>query len=173
MDVHGFLVIFFRLGIAAFLMLIAIGSLRVLIQVGVERRRKRALAATKDIRSLKPSEFETYVGMLFERAGYRVKQTGGKGDRGIDLMVNRNGRTSVVQCKRYGGDVGPGAVRELIGAMTNAGATRGVLVTTSGFTSGAKQEAGKAPYDMELLDGPTLVSWAKRYGLPGDLMDSG
>ncbi len=172
MDIHGFLVIFTRLGIAAFLVLIGIGSVRVLVQIRIERRRKERLAATKDICSLNPSEFEAYVGVLFERAGYRVKRTGGKGDRGIDLMVKRNGKTRVVQCKRYGDDVGPGAVRELIGAMTNAGATQGVLVTTSGFTPGAEREAGKAPYDIQLLDGSTLLSWAKRYGLPGEVMSS-
>ncbi len=172
MDVQGYLGIFTRLGIAAFLVLIGIGSVRVLIQIRIEKRRKERLAATEDIRSLKPSEFEAYVGVLFERSGYRVKQTGGKGDRGIDLMVNRNGKTSVVQCKRYGDDVGPGAVRELIGAMTNAGVTRGVLVTTSGFTSGAEREAGKAPYDIQLLNGSALVSWARRYGLPGAVMEN-
>ena len=170
MGLHGFLVIFTRLGAAALFLLLAVAFVRVLIQLQVERRRKERLFATKDIFSLNPSDFEAYVGLLFEKAGYRVEQTGGKGDRGIDLFVRRNGRTSVVQCKRYGEDVGPGAVRELVGAMTNARVTRGVLVTTSGFTSGAEREAGNAPYDIQLLDGSTIVSWARRYGLPGELM---
>jgi restriction endonuclease Mrr len=57
--------------------------------------------------------------------------------------------------------------------MTNAGADRGFLVTTSGFTAGAHREARKAPYRIGLVDGERLVRWARRYGLPGELMDAG
>ena len=168
---QGFLTTFARLGIVAFLFLIAIVFARVFIALRIEERRKENLAATRNIRSLTPSEFEEYVGLLFERSGYRVKRTGGSGDRGVDLVMSRNGTQSVVQCKRYGDDVGPGAVRELIGAMTNARIHRGFLVTTSGFTTGAKEEARQAPYRIRLLDGQDVVRWARRCGLPGELMD--
>lgn len=169
-DVQGFLVTFIRLGIVAFLFLIVIVFVRVLIELRIEQRRKETLAATRDICSLNPSEFEAYVGVLFEKAGYRVKRTGGRGDRGIDLVVSRNGKSQVVQCKRYEDDVGPSAVRELIGAMTNARAPHGFLITTSGFTAGARKEACKAPYEIKLLDGGAIVRWARKYGLPGEVL---
>lgn len=172
-DVQTFLSTFLRLAIVALLLVIAVAFLRVLIQLRLEQRRRERLAATRDIRSLTPSEFETYVGVLFEKAGYRVKQTGGSGDRGIDLIVSRSGRASVVQCKRYEEDIGPSAVRELIGSMTNAGATHGFLITTSGFTPGARQEAQKAPYRIKLLGGKEIVRWAWKYGLPGQVMNQG
>lgn len=170
---QGFLVTLVQLAAVVCLLAIVIVFVRVLIQLRVDQRRKERLAATRDISSLSPAEFEAYVGVLFEKAGYRVKQTGGRGDRGIDLVVSRNGKSRVVQCKRYGDDIGPGAVREFIGAMTNAQATRGFLVTTSGFTSGAEREARTSPYDIRLLGGGTLVRWARRYGLPGEVMDDG
>lgn len=170
-DFQGFLTTFARLGIVVFLFLVAIVFVRVFIALRIEERRKENLAATRNICSLTPSEFEEYVGILFERSGYRVKGTGGSGDRGIDLVMSRNGTQSVVQCKRYGDDVGPGVVRELIGAMTNARVHRGFLVTTSGFTAGAREEARQAPYRIRLLDGQGVVRWARRYGLPGELMD--
>ncbi|MEA3374665.1 MAG: restriction endonuclease [Chloroflexota bacterium] len=172
-DVPSFLTTFIRLGIVVFLLLIVVVFVRVLIELTIERRRKETLAATRDIRSLSPSEFEAYVGVLFERAGYRVRQTGGSGDRGIDLVVSRNGKASVVQCKRYEDDVGPSAVRELIGAMTNTRTTHGFLVTTSGFTAGALREAHKAPYKIRLLDGRRIVRWARKVGLPGEVMGQG
>jgi restriction endonuclease Mrr len=56
--------------------------------------------------------------------------------------------------------------------MTNAGADRGFLVTTSKFTTGAEREARKAPYKIGLVDGERLVRWARRYGLPGQMMDA-
>lgn len=172
-DLQGFLATFLRLAITASLLVIALVFIRVFIELRIEQRRKEMLAATRDICSLTPSEFEEYVGVLFEKEGYHVKRTGGSGDRGIDLVVYQNRETSVVQCKRYEDDIGPGAVRELIGAMTNAGATHGFLVTTSGFTIGAREEARKAPYDITLVDGTEIVRWARKYGLPGEVMAQG
>lgn len=170
-DLQGFLATFLRLAITVSLLVVALVFVRVFIELRIEQRRKETLAATKDICSLTPSEFEEYVGVLFEKEGYRVQRTGGRGDRGIDLVVHQDRETSVVQCKRYEEDIGPGPVRELIGAMTNAGATRGFLVTTSGFTAGAREEAHKAPYEIRLLDGTEIVRWASKYGLPGEIMD--
>jgi restriction system protein len=172
-DLQGFLTTFLRLAITASLLVIAIVFIRVFIELRIEQRRKEMLAATRNICSLTPAEFEKYVGVLFEKEGYRVKRTGGSGDRGIDLVIYQNQQASVVQCKRYEDDIGPGAVRELIGAMTNAGATRGFLVTTSGFTTGAREEARKAPYQIRLLDGTEIVRWARKYGLPGEIMAQG
>lgn len=170
-DLQGFLATFVRLAITASLLVVALVFVRVFIELRIEQRRKDTLAATRDICSLTPSAFEEYVGILFEKEGYRVKRTGGSGDRGIDLVVSRNRERSLVQCKRYENDIGPGAVRELIGAMTSAGATHGFLVTTSGFTEGAREEARKAPYKIRLLDGTEIVRWARKYGLPGEVMD--
>lgn len=162
-----------RLFILVALLFIAAVFLRVLIELKIEQRRMKKLVATKNISSLTPSQFEAYVGLLFSKAGYRVKRTGGSGDSGIDLVVNRNGRVSVVQCKRHEDNIGPRIVRELIGAMTNTGVDHGFLVTTSAFTTGAEREAQKAPYTVDLMDGARLVRWARRYGLLGDLTEAG
>lgn len=160
-----------RLTILAVLFVVALGLARVLIELSVELRHKQQLASTRDIQSLTPSEFEQYVAVLFEEAGYRVRRTGGSGDRGVDLRVNRGGGAGVVQCKRYEDAVGPATVRELIGAMTNAEVREGYLVTTSTFTAGAESEAREAPYKVNLVDGEKLVRWARAYGFPGELMD--
>jgi len=78
-----------------------------------------------------------------------------------------------VHCARYGDDVGADAVRELIGALTNAQATRGFLVATSGFTREAQREADNAPYYIALVGDSTFVSWSGRYGLRGAATDGG
>jgi len=160
-----------RLAILAVLFLITLAFARVLIELKIEQRRKRRLAARRDIRALTPSQFEEYVAILLEKADYHVKRTGGSGDHGVDLAVRRGRTTGIVQCKRYEEAVGPSTIRELIGAMTNAGVEEGFLVTTSGFTAGAEREARKAPYKIRLIDGERLVDWAKTYDLPGKVMD--
>ncbi|MGD2103628.1 MAG: restriction endonuclease [Anaerolineae bacterium] len=162
-----------RLAILAVLLLLALGSARVLIELWIEQRQKRRLAATRDISALEPSDFERYVAILFEADGYRVRRTGGSGDRGVDIVVQQGGTRSIVQCKRYEEAIGPSIVRELIGALTNAGLKEGYLVTTSDFTAGAEREARKSPYKISLIDGDTLARWARTYGLPGDLMNQG
>ncbi len=160
-----------RLAILAVLLLITLVFARVMVELRIEERRKRRLSTTRDIFALTPSQFEAYVAILFEKADYHVRRTGGSGDHGVDLMVRRGGTTSVVQCKRYEEAIGPSAIRELIGTMTNAGIKEGLLVTTSGFTEGAEREARKAPYRISLIDGDQLVRWAESYGLPGEVME--
>jgi len=165
---RGFLDSALRLAFLALVLILVLGFARVAIERLVERRRRRRLADTRDILSLTPTDFEAYVAYLLEETGYRVEQTGGSGDHGIDLLASRDGETYVVQCKRYERTIGPGTVREMIGAMTNAGLHQGFLVTTSGFTTGARQEARRAPYKLDLVDGTRLVRWARAHGLPAD-----
>jgi restriction endonuclease Mrr len=162
-----------RLAVLAVLVLVALAFIRVLIQLGIEQRRKRRLATTRDICALTPAQFEAYVAVLFEKAGYHVRRTGGSGDHGVDLVVKQRGTRGIVQCKRYEEPIGPSTIRELIGTMTNAGIKDGFLITTSGFTAGAEDEARKAPYRISLIDGEGLVRWARTYGLPGEVLDRG
>jgi restriction system protein len=93
---------------------------------------------------LSPRRFEELVAELYKRRGFETHLTPSSRDRGIDLYVVRHDELgmslSVVQCKRYraGTKVGPALVRELQGAMVGAGASAGVLLTTSFFTRGAR-----------------------------------
>lgn len=169
-ELGGYAEAVLQLAALALLLILTLGIARVAIERMVERRRQRRLADTRDILALSPSDFEAYVAYLLEETGYRVKHTGGSGDRGIDLLARRDGATYVVQCKRYEQAIGPGTVREMIGAMTNADVRRGFLITTSGFTAGARQEARRAPYKLDLVDGTRLVRWARAHGLPAEAL---
>ena len=61
----------------------------------------------------------------------------------------------VIQAKRYKNTISASAVRDLFGTVHNEGASKGILVTTSGF--------GKASFDfakdkpLELLAGTNLL----------------
>jgi restriction system protein len=56
----------------------------------------------ESVRAMGWREFEMLVGEAFRRRGYRVEECGGDGpDGGIDLTLYREGRTSIVQCKRW------------------------------------------------------------------------
>ena len=61
----------------------------------------------------------------------------------------------VIQAKRYRHAVGVSAVRDLYGTMMNEGASKGLLVTTSGYGPDAFNFATDKP--IELIDGGGLL----------------
>ena len=107
-----------------------------------------------------PYDFEQQVAQMLRSWGLAVEVTGGTGDEGIDVIAYDNtpvtGGTCLVQCKRYSPDnkVGVSAVRELYGTMQEKQVSKGVLVTSSAFTTGALRFAeGKS---IDLIDGAQL-----------------
>lgn len=117
-----------------------------------------------------PDAFERLAQRLLREAGFvSTTVTGRSGDGGIDgLGVYRLSLVSFpvfFQCKRYQGSVGAGAVRDFRGAMSGRG-DKGLLITTSSFTSEARSEAtrdGAPPID--LIDGERLCDLLKEYDL--------
>jgi len=125
-----------------------------------------AVIATEDVRALTPSQFERYVGMLFEAFGCEVLHTGQTNDGGVDLIVSKNGKRGVVQCKQYAPEnkVGSPTVRDLRGTMVRENADLGFLVTTSTFTRQAIEEASYPP-QITLLDAEKLNQLAQELEL--------
>ena len=61
----------------------------------------------------------------------------------------------IIQAKRYKHTVGVSAVRDLFGTLQNEGASKGILVTTSGYGKAAYDFANGKP--LELLEGSHLL----------------
>jgi restriction system protein len=61
----------------------------------------------------------------------------------------------VIQAKRYKNTVGVSAVRDLFGTVQNEGASKGILVTTSGYGKASFEFAEGKP--LELLSGSHLL----------------
>jgi restriction system protein len=111
----------------------------------------------EEIKQLDPVEFERFVGTLFERMGYDVEMTAKSGDEGVDLVLHKDSKLAVVQCKRYEGSVGQPVVRDLYGAMVHNRAEKAYLITTGTITLPAQGWAkGK---QIHLVDGSQLVDW--------------
>ena len=92
------------------------------------------------------------------RRGFEATLTPSSGDAGVDVFVVRHDELgsslSAVQCKRYAPDhkVGVGVVRELQGALIGAGASAGVVLTTSFFTKSARKLEQRFEYQLSLQD---------------------
>jgi len=95
-------------------------------------------------------QFEKVVGLIFEEQGYKLRRRGGANpDGGIDLIIERDGQQTAVQCKRWRkGKVDVPKIREFLGALTDSGITKGIVVTITGFTLEAKQLAVKHGIDI-------------------------
>src|SRR5205823_13227884 len=112
-----------------------------------------------NLMELTPGEFESLITNLFEKMGLETRLTQASRDGGVDCVAYDTrpvfGGKVVIQAKRYKHTVGVSAVRDLFGTMHNEGATKGILVTTSGHGSAAFDFAKGKP--LELLSGSHLL----------------
>lgn len=98
------------------------------------------------VRKLSWQEFERYCAGYFISKGYKVKITGqGGADHGMDLLINKNGHDSIVQCKHWKARVGVVVVREMFGVMHAHHHTEVFIVALSGFTKQAREWADGKP----------------------------
>ena len=103
--------------------------------------------------SLPGRGFEQELAKLIKLQGYDVELTPVSGDHGIDIILRRSGRTTIVQCKQTKQPVGPAVARELYGALMHSKADDGILAVTGGVTSGVHQFfAGKPLRVMDLSE---------------------
>ena len=92
----------------------------------------------------------------------RGRVTGQAGDGGIDGTIREDalGLDEVyLQAKKYaaGTTEGEGALRNFAGAIDAANTTKGVFVTTAGFTRSATDYVAKSPKRIVLIDGEELA----------------
>ena len=118
-------------------------------------------AAPDVLNGLTWREFEMLVGEAFRVQGYRVVETGGSADGGVDVVLRKDSEKYFVQCKQWRAQtVGVPIVRELYGAMAAHGATGGFVVTSGRFTRPALEFA--ASRNLTLIDGPKLHAMIQR-----------
>ncbi|MFJ4710955.1 restriction endonuclease [Streptomyces sp. NPDC088785] len=124
-----------------------------------------------DLYAMDPIAFEELVAELFRAMGMQAVTTQRSNDGGVDVdaldPAPVTGGKIVVQVKRYRNTVPPTAVRDLYGTVQDAGANKGVLVTTSKFGPGSHTFANGKP--LELIPGTELVDLLHRHGLRGRL----
>lgn len=125
------------------------------------------------LRSISPAGFEKVCRELLRESGFsNVEVTGGSADGGIDgfgtLEINPFVSFRVLfQCKRYarGNLVSRAQVGDFRNSMIGR-AEKGIIITTSGYSNSAIQEATRegAP-QVELVDGDKLIEMFQRVEL--------
>lgn len=150
-------------------MALAICWLGALLSYFATRKRKQLLAAQTGLDSLRAMnwrEFEMLVGETFRRRGHAVEEIGlGGADGGSDLILRKDGRRELVQCKQWRRtQVGVSIVREMWGLAAHHGADGVKIVCAGEFTSDAAEfSRGKS---IELINGTRLVELIREIQTP-------
>ncbi|MGI8415026.1 MAG: restriction endonuclease [Nakamurella sp.] len=124
--------------------------------------------------ALSPTGFEDLVIRLLESMGYgragAVERTSASGDAGVDGIISQDplGLDRIyVQAKRYDVDrtIDRPRIHEFAGALLGKQGDRGVFITTSSFSRGARAEAERINARIELIDGSRLSELMVKYGV--------
>ena len=130
------------------------------------------------IRSGTSASFESLVVRLLVAMGYGGGSVvdvdkalvGGTGDGGIDGVIDQDelGLDRIyVQAKRYadGNTVGAPAIRDFFGSLDRFKASKGLFVTSSTFSTGARQTSEQLSKRIVLIDGDQLSRLMIRHGV--------
>ncbi|MFQ6011240.1 MAG: restriction endonuclease, partial [Nitrososphaerales archaeon] len=113
--------------------------------------------------ALPTSDFRDLVSELFRRMDYSVERSLYHADFGIDLIARKEKEVVSIEAKKWkqGRDVGTEIVRRAVEGRWKCGASKAIIITTSGFTPKAKVLAKKSP--IELWDYQQLNSLIEKY----------
>lgn len=84
-------------------------------------------------------EFEEEVAKVFRKHGYKATVTKKTGDGGADIIMYKDKKKIIVQCKHYVNAVGPEPVRALWGIKGDLRGDEVYLIASSGVTKSAEK----------------------------------
>lgn len=116
------------------------------------------------------TEFENYLKSLFENMGYSVEQTKATGDYGVDLIISKKGKQTIIQAKCYNHTVGVKAVQEIIAGREHYKIKNAMVVTNNYFSREAENLAVET--GVILADRVVLEKMVKKYDVRIEKTDS-
>lgn len=135
-------------------------------------RRKISRSGILDIDKMSGIQFEHYLSHLLSKKGYKTKVTQSTGDFGADLILKgQDGRTIVVQAKRYSKNVGIKAVQEIVASTLHYNATEAWVITNSYYTEAAKKLANSN--NVRLYNRDHLINWILKQNTKTDTAING
>ena len=99
-----------------------------------EREARLAKQRADYWRALSGTAFETELGGLFCRMGYEVTYTPSTSDGGVDILLRKVGRLTIVQCKAHNKPVSISAARELSACIVDFQAHDAIIACFEGVT---------------------------------------
>ncbi|MEW6044221.1 MAG: restriction endonuclease [Thermoproteota archaeon] len=129
------------------------------------------LVSVEDCDKMDGNSFEGFLGILFNKMGYKVTRTKNSGDQGADLIIEKLGRRDVVQSKKSQNKITNKAVQEIGTAIKHYDSDGGIVVTNNFFHNSACELAKSN--DIELIDRDRLEELLRRYPIEKSSIDTG
>ena len=126
------------------------------------------------LKTASPAFFEKVVVDVLVKMGYggslkdAGRAIGRSGDEGIDGIINedRLGLDSIyIQAKKWDGTISRPEIQKFAGALQGKRARKGVFITTSDFSAGAKEFVSNIESKIILIDGKQLTNLMIEYGV--------
>jgi restriction system protein len=121
------------------------------------------------VKSLEGWRFEMVVNDLFKKMGYDAELTQLTRDGGYDVLASEDKlklNRIYIQAKCFSdGNVGVKEIRALKGIVSGDVGSKGIVITTSDFSSDAKKESKTGSLSILLINGEKLISLMMEYGL--------
>jgi restriction system protein len=135
----------------------------------VHKLKEAKIGITNNFSNISPFDFEHFIARLLNEMGYKTQVTKKTGDYGVDIIAEKEGKRTVVQCKRNGEKnlIGNRQIQQLLGSMPYFKANHSLFVTTSFYTKQAIQQTKNAP--IELWNKETLHRLVEKYFLKLDV----
>lgn len=119
-----------------------------------------ARSLQQQLRSIDWFQFEKLIALAYSGTGSVTRKGGAHPDGGIDLIIERQGERIGVQCKHWKSrTVGVKVVREMIGAMADAGLKKGMIVSLNPYSNDARELACR--HNIEVVDEDGVVDLLK------------
>lgn len=144
----------------------------ILIDGYTEIRGNLAQELLENVLQCSPAFFERLVVDLLVKMGYggswedAARAVGQTNDGGIDGIIDedRLGLDAIyIQAKRWQNTVGRPEIQKFVGALAGKGAQKGIFITTSDFSEGARKYAQDVNYKVVLIDGNRLANLMMDY----------
>lgn len=120
--------------------------------------------------SIHPREFEKIIAELLYNQGFDVELTKQTRDNGYDILAlkyidNFSPIKYLVECKRYSekNKVGIEIVRSFKEVIATEQANKGIIVTSSYFTSDAINKQKETPYLLDYKNKDEVINWVNEY----------
>jgi len=119
------------------------------------RKLSKLVDEFEKISSMKPQqrgrEFQKIIAQAIDRDGWRQDEGVRTSHEEMDVLINKGREYYLIECKWEKEPIQSSIVRELYGKLSNRVGVQGIIVSMSGFTSGAIDQAKDYANDRLLL----------------------
>ncbi len=139
-----------------------------------EMRETLAQELLQKVMESPPSFFERLVVELLVAMGYggslsdAARAVGQTGDEGIDGIIDEDRLgldTIYIQAKKWQGTVSRPEIQKFVGALQGKRARKGIFITTSSFSKGARDYVAMIDTKVVLIDGRRLTEYMIDYNV--------